>query len=375
MESEAVAKLNPNTLEHRPKSVLSTVLSGICGGRTYTFKKGALQAAQVATISTLAYMLFSSIISPSENTDIVTDFSIAGSILLLSVASAREILHCSRRFKDDKKGIFNPWVLLTVGLLAGAVTTQVYYSQALDELKEYNENNQAFNQSFLSCLNFIDQNAANLTAAPCVPCTYSQDGDNVFPNTTIFQYLLKQFDEIVCSTPANQYYWNELVDINANQTNGNYPCGPEMIPSNQSNKANATELAYFDFFNVQPPLVFSANFVNETCKRIFGFGTRAFSLTGLCGTFFDAPETIGDYDYDMLECMKPGLIPYMQNYVETIRNYINPSDEPTAAYDILDKTPVKTLWACTSISAVTAVAYEFILRQLKQRGEYRPILN
>lgn len=373
MEKEAVAKLNPGVSEQQPQSTLPTILSCICAGRTYTFKKGAVQAAQVASISTLAYLLFSSIISPSLNTDIVTDFSIAGATLLLSIASAREILHCARHFKDDKKGILNPWVMLTIGLLAGAVTTQVYYSQAQDELKEYNANDQAFNQSFLSCLNFMSQNASSLTAAPCVPCTYTQDGDNVFPNTTVFQYLLKQFDQIVCSTPANQYYWNELVDINANQTAGNYPCGPEV--NNQSNRANGTELAYFDFFNVLPPMVFDANFINETCKRVFGFGTRVFSLTDLCGIFFDDPETIGEYDFDMLQCMKTELTNYMQSYAETIRQYINPSDEPTAAYEILERTPVKTLWSCTAIAASVSILYEAVLRQLKKRGEYRPILN
>lgn len=351
----------------------------VCAGRTYTWEKLAFQGLQISTVAALAYAYFASMFYPHTN-KIVRDVCLAGIVTIISVSTVRELIYCSKRFRPKTEGILNPFVLLAVATIGAALATQAAYSLSKTAVHDYQEElsakEKAFNQSLITCNNDVINQADTFTNPPCVPCHYIEEGYDLPLNETVLQEVIKNIDAVVCQSPANQAYWPYLVNVNLNQTNGTWPCMPELVNVNQTWTNNNT-YAYNTLFNVIPPLVFNAFAVNSTCKRLTGFGTQVFVLSELCGLFLNDPDDIGNYDFDMLQCITPAFESYMQAYVEKIReDQTFSSEEPTIdAYNTIWAAPVIEMWISIPLSIITATGYEWIQRVLKNKFRQRRLLT
>lgn len=351
----------------------------VCAGRTYTWGKFAFQGLQVSIVAALAYAYFASMFYPHTN-NLVRDVCLAGLVTIITISTGREILYCSRRFRPKDEGILNPFVLLAVATLGAALATQAAYSLSKtavnDYQKELNAKEKAFNESLIACNNDVINQANLFTNPPCVPCHYIEEDYDLPLNETVLQEVVKNFDAVVCQSPANQAYWPYLVNVSVNQTNSTWPCMPEMVNVNQTWTNNITA-AYDNLLNFVPPLVFEAFDVNSTCKRLTGFGTQVFVLTELCGLFLSFPDAIGNYDFDMLQCITPAFESYIQGYVEKIReDQTFSSEEPTIdAYNTIWAAPVIEMWVSIPLSIITASGYEFIHRIVKQKFRQRRLLT
>lgn len=349
----------------------------VCAGRTYTWGKLSFQGLQVTVVAALAYAYFASMFYPHNN-NTTRDVCLACIATIITISTCREVLYCAKRFRPKFEGLLNPFVLLAVATLGATLATQAAYSISKQTIDNYQKGliakEKAFNQSLIACNNDMINQATLFTNPPCVPCHYIEEGFDLPLNETVLQEVVKNFDEVICESPANQAYWPFLVNVNANQTNGTWPCMAEMVPTNQTWSNNFT-FAYSNILNVVPPFVFDTVSINSTCKRLIGFGTEVFVLSELCGYFLNDPDEIGNYDFSMLECSTPALEAYMQAYVEIIRqDQISSSEPSNEAYNTLWAAPVKQMWISTPLSILTAFGYEFLQRLAKKRLQQRSLL-
>ena len=390
MLNQAIVALDPSrqfipctTLTENTNQLIGRAVTWLKGNSTgATLVNKMTQLGQCVLVAYLGYEINLSTVN--SNSDSQADMSanylaLAGGISAILIGSlCAEAFRCNKRdYKSSR--IIAPPLTMATALMAGVLTSTIQATVESQSMVNHYENDiqkwMALNYSFFNgCVETVYANASLFTSKNCSSCKIDGWPGPLGDENIIQAWVQENVNLTICNHTDIAAVFPYLRSIEANHTVSGqiYPCGG--ILTSQESSTTLMERSVMQFFsslyNLNPPMILLVLLLNETCKRVTGFGTHLYDMTSLCSS----------YSSDSFDLMMPCATQKSVAYFNNITIWKEKIEEqmplrPNNAFFITESEQLLITVGVTTFLFLTAVTWYAAESRLQKKSEERgPLL-